>query len=142
MRVAEGWWWLGRGGLCLPYAYSGFDKLLDFPGAVAALTNLGLQPAPMLVATVIVVQLGGCILVMCGKRLWRMVGALVLGMFTIIATVVGHAFWEMSGMGRLHHLDVVLAHAGLVGGFILVAAQAMHRGRFGDEEEEEEEEED
>ena len=40
------------------------------------------------------------------------------------ATWIGHAFWTMQGMERFHNLNAFLEHAGLVGGFLLVAAYA------------------
>ncbi len=141
MHVAKGWWWLGRIGLCLPYAWSGVSKLLDFPGAVAEQAHYGMLPPALYAAGAIVVQLGGCLAVLFCRGRWRAGGAIVLALFTIVATVIGHPYWTMAGMQRVHTLNAFLAHAGLVGGFVLIAAQALHRGGVGGDEEEEEEEE-
>jgi transmembrane protein len=43
----------------------------------------------------------------------------------VLATPIGHAFWNMTGMERFHHLNAYLEHAGLVGGFVIVAVVAL-----------------
>lgn len=116
---------LARFGLCLAYLYSGLAKLLDFPAAIAEQAHFGLQPAALFAAATILVQLGGALLVLFGRRGFAAAGALLLAGFTIAATVIGHAFWTLSGAERFHNLNSFLEHAGLVGGFVLVALQAL-----------------
>ena len=127
MRIWNACWWLGRAGLCLAFVYSGMSKLLDFPAAMAEQAHFNLQPAGAIAAAVIAVQLGGAALVLFGRGGWRASGAVLLAVFTIVATVIGHAFWTMTGMDRFHNLNSFLEHAGLVGGFVLVAAQALQQ---------------
>ncbi len=50
--------------------------------------------------------------------------------FTVVATVIGHAFWTMQGVERFHNLDAFPEHAGPVGGLLLVAVPAL-RERHG-----------
>ena len=115
---------VARAGLCLAFVYSGMAKLADFPSAVAEQAHFGLQPAVFFAAATIVVQLGGATMVLFCRGRWRALGALVLAGFTVAATWIGHAFWTMQGMERFHNLNAFLEHAGLVGGFLLVAAYA------------------
>jgi len=119
------WLWLGRAGLCLAFAYSGIAKLLDFPGAVAEQVHFGLQPAALFAAATITVQLGGSALVLLARGRAQALGAVMLAGFTIVATVIGHAFWTMTGIERFQNLNAFLEHAGLVGGFLIVAVLAL-----------------
>src|SRR5262250_3133403 len=102
------WLWLGRAGLCLAFAYSGIAKLLDFPGAVAEQAHFGLQPAALFAAATITVQLGGSALVLLARGRARALGAVMLAGFTIVATVIGHAFWTMTGIERFQNLNAFL----------------------------------
>jgi len=119
------WMWLARFGLCLAFLYSGVSKLLDFPAALAEQAHFGLNPPALFALATIVVQLGGSLLVLFGRGWQRALGALALAGFTIAATVIGHAFWTMSGDERFHNLNSFLEHAGLVGGFVIIALLAL-----------------
>lgn len=116
---------LARLGLCLAYLYSGIAKLLDFPAAMAEQAHFGLQPAALFAAATILVQLGGSLLVLFGRGRFAAAGALQLAAFTLAATIIGHAFWTLGGVERFHNLNSFLEHAGLIGGFVLVALQAL-----------------
>ena len=48
--------------------------------------------------------------------------ALALAIFTLVATVLVHDFWNMQGEERLARSRVALANLGLVGGLLLLAA--------------------
>ncbi len=117
--------WLARAGLCLAYVYSGLAKLIDFPAAIAEQQHFGLQPAALFAAATIAVQLGGSALVLFARGRLAALGAAALAGFTVIATVIGHPFWTMSGIERFHNLNAFLEHAGLVGGFGLIAMIAL-----------------
>jgi len=115
---------IARAGLCLAYVYSGVAKLLDFPAAIAEQQHFGLNPPALFAAATIAVQLGGSALVLFGHGRWRALGALLLAGFTVLATLIGHPFWAMSGSERFHNLNAFLEHAGLIGGFLIVALLA------------------
>jgi len=116
-----------RAALCLAFVYSGLAKLRDFPAAIAEQSHFGLHPPALFAALTIAAQLGGSALVLFGRGRWRAFGALGLAGFTVLATVVGHPFWTMEGMERFHNRNSFLEHAGLVGGFCLVALLAWRR---------------
>jgi uncharacterized membrane protein YphA (DoxX/SURF4 family) len=113
--------WLARAGLCVAFVYSGFSKLLDWPGALAEQRHFGLEPAVLFAAATIATQLGGSALVLFGRGRAAATGALGLAVFTLAATLIGHQFWRESGMERFHDLNAFLEHFGLIGGFALVA---------------------
>ena len=106
--------------LTLPYWTSGLAKLLDPGGALDEARHFGLEPAMLTVAATILVQLGGSALIVLGRRAW--LGAGALGVFTAIATVIAHPFWQVvEPMARFHERNTFLEHAGLIGGLMLAA---------------------
>ncbi len=110
--------------ICSPFLASGVLKALDFPGAVAEVRALtGLEPAAPVALGVIAVQLGGSALVLAGGRASRL-GAALLAAFTLLATLLAHAFWTKDGLERMRDTMIFLEHMGLVGGFLLVALVA------------------
>ena len=119
--------WLARVGLCLAFIYSGISKISDWPGALAEQEHFGLQPAALFAAATIAVQLGGSALVLFARGRLAVLGALGLAGFTLLATLIGHAFWHEAGMERFHDLNSFLEHFGLIGGFGLVALSEWSR---------------
>jgi transmembrane protein len=53
--------------LCLPFWWSGLTKLLHFSGGTAEMAHFGLEPAWLLNALTIFVQLGGSLLVILNQ---------------------------------------------------------------------------
>ncbi len=106
--------------LTLPYWTSGFAKLLDLGGALGEARHFGLEPAALVVAVTILIQIGGSLLVIVGRRAW--LGAGALGVFTAIATIIAHPFWQIADpIARFHERNTFLEHVGLVGGLMLAA---------------------
>lgn len=106
--------------LTLPYWTSGIAKLLDLPGALGEARHFGLEPATLTVAATILVQIGGSLLIVLGRRAW--LGAGALGVFTAAATLIAHPFWQVADpMARFHERNTFLEHAGLIGGLMLAA---------------------
>jgi uncharacterized membrane protein YphA (DoxX/SURF4 family) len=106
-------------GLCAAYLQGGLVKLLDFRGAVAEAEHFGLPGASAIAAATIVTELAGSALILTGVYRW--IGALWLGTFTLIATFVANRFWEMPPPERFMAENAFFEHLGLVGGFVLVA---------------------
>lgn len=106
--------------LTLPYWTSGIAKLTDLPGALGEARHFGLEPAILTVAATILVQIGGSLLIILGRQAW--LGAGALGVFTAIATLIAHPFWQVSEpMARFHERNTFLEHLGLIGGLMLAA---------------------
>lgn len=104
--------------LTAPFWWSGISKLANFRGAVAEAAVLGLRPAALIAVATIAVQLGGSALIVTGQSVW--VGASLLAAFTLLASLVGHAFWTCADpVERNHQLNAFLANLGLVGGLAL-----------------------
>jgi uncharacterized membrane protein YphA (DoxX/SURF4 family) len=110
--------------LASPFFISGIVKLFDFAGARAEVAGLGLQPPALVAAAVILVQLGGSALFLTRKWCW--LGAGMLAVFTVVATVLAHAFWNAAGPDRAHQTATFFEHVAIVGGFA-AAAIVVHR---------------
>lgn len=115
---------LSRLFLASPFIGSGIGKLLDMPGAAAEAAALGLQPAALVAAFVIAVQLGGSALIL--TRRWCWLGAGLLAGFTVVATLIAHSFWRYDGLDRVRQTATFLEHVAIAGG-ILAASLLVHR---------------
>lgn len=109
--------------LTLPYWTSGLAKLADLGGALAEAAHFGLHPAALVVATTILIQIGASALLILGRMAW--LGAGALGVFTALATIIAHPFWQVADpLARFHERNTFLEHAGLIGGLVLAAILA------------------
>ena len=106
--------------LTLPYWTSGIAKLFDLAGALGEARHFGLEPAALVVAVTILVQIGGSLLIIIGRQAW--LGAGALGVFTAVATLIAHPFWQVADpMARFHERNIFLEHVGLIGGLMVAA---------------------
>jgi uncharacterized membrane protein YphA (DoxX/SURF4 family) len=124
-----GTWFLARAALTSAYLVGGFNKLFDFPGAVAEQAHFGLQPASLWAVAAIVVEIAGSVLILWGRLVWLAAGA--LGALTAIASVVADNFWTMQGHAQFMALNTFLEHIGLIGGLAVTALLARARTRPG-----------
>jgi transmembrane protein len=93
--------------LTLPYWTSGIAKLFDLGGALGEARHFGLEPAALVVALSIAVQIGGSLLVILGRKAW--LGAGALGVFTAAATLIAHPFWQVADpIARFHERNTFL----------------------------------
>ncbi|MCQ1569268.1 DoxX family protein [Neorhizobium galegae] len=102
---------------------SGLAKVLDFGGAVAEMERYDVMPAAPMAIAVIIVQLGGCALVISGR--WAWLGAGALGVFTALTIPIAHAFWTMTGEAAFIEMMFTFEHVSLIGGLVMVAI--LHR---------------
>lgn len=112
------------------YLQGGFNKALDFPGAVAEMVHFGLAPAAPFAVAVIVLEIGASALVLFG--IYRWLGALALAAFTVLASLLANRFWSMAPPERAFAANAFFEHLGLAGAFVLVAWHDLthgHRGR-------------
>jgi uncharacterized membrane protein YphA (DoxX/SURF4 family) len=110
--------------LASPFFISGMIKLFDFQGAVAEVAGLKLQPAAFFAVAVILTQLGGSALFLTRRFCW--LGAGILSVFTLIATLLAHPFWIFPDAERGHQMATFFEHVAIIGGFA-VAAILVHQ---------------
>jgi uncharacterized membrane protein YphA (DoxX/SURF4 family) len=112
-----GLWPLSRAALVSAFLIGGFQKLLDFPAAIAEQAHFGLEPAPAWAAAAVIVELGGSVLVILGRWVW--LGAGGLGVLTAIAMLAANNFWALAGHDRFVAVNGFFEHLGLISGLIL-----------------------
>lgn len=109
------------------YWTSGIAKFANFPDAAREVADLGL-PLPSLIAfLVIVVQLAGSLLIIFNR--YVLAASFVVAAFTLLATLLAHAFWAAPEGELLRQLAIFMEHMGLIGGFIVLGILAAERSR-------------
>ncbi|WP_243042979.1 DoxX family protein [Dyella sedimenti] len=119
--------WVALLGLCAAYLQGGLQKLLDVPAAIAETAGFGLAPAAPITVATLVLELGASVLILSGRLRW--LGALLLAVFTLMATGLANRFWDAAGTQRFMLANAFFEHLGLVGGFLLVAWQDLRERR-------------
>ena len=110
--------------LTLPFWWSGIDKALHPQAALAEVAGLLGTSTPLpFYLLLLVVQLGGSALVIFGRRVW--LGAGALGVFTLIVTVLAHAFWNLEGPARFAEMNIFMEHVAIIAGFAFAAMFAQ-----------------
>ena len=88
---------------------------------VALLLGSKHLPQPLAIAII-----GGCIEIVLGLAALAGVALpavfLAMAAFVVAATLMVHDFWRRKGMARAAELNIVLSHALLVGGLLVMAA--------------------
>ncbi len=115
-------WFLARAGLTSAYWIGGFAKALNWRAAVAECIMFHLRPARLIAALTILVELGGSALLVSNIFVW--LGAGILGVFTLMASLIAYPFWRRSSPDRMGMLNSFCEHLGLISGFVLVAMVA------------------
>jgi uncharacterized membrane protein YphA (DoxX/SURF4 family) len=102
---------------------SALFKALDFHSATREMVDLGLAFPELTAKAVIATQVIGCFMLLTSRWVW--LGASILAVFTGVATLLAHPFWNFDGVSRHRQLATFLEHIALVGG--LMAALVMER---------------
>jgi uncharacterized membrane protein YphA (DoxX/SURF4 family) len=111
--------YIARLALASPFLISGIVKLFDFAGTTDEVAGLGLQPAALVAAAVIVAQLGGSVLFLTRRYCW--LGAGILAVFTAVATLLAHPFWSFEVPDRGRQTATFFEHLAIVGGLAVGA---------------------
>jgi uncharacterized membrane protein YphA (DoxX/SURF4 family) len=108
-----------RAALASPFLASGLLKLVDWNSALAEFAGLGIWAPQFTVAAVILTQICGSLLLLTSRGAW--LGAGMLAVFTMLATLIAHPFWLLEGADRVRQLTTFLEHVAIVGGLAAVA---------------------
>jgi putative oxidoreductase len=110
----------GRILLALMFALAGFGKIGGFEGTVGYIASKGLPLPQAGAAIAVVVELGGGLLLIAGwKARWV---ALVLAVFTAVATFFFHDFWNMADAAAGTNKIMFLKNVAVIGGMLMVWA--------------------
>ena len=106
------------------YLISGILKLVQFPTAVQEQEAVGLYPGAFWAALTIAVEIGAPLLILSGRYIWFGAGA--LGVFTGLAALLAHQFWNLHGVARFNDMNDFMEHFSIIGGYMMTALVAEH----------------
>ena len=109
-----------RIGLAMVFLVSGAHKAVWYGKAVI---EFEMARAPMIgisLPATIALHLVASICLILG--IFVVEAAMALAIFTLVATIRVHNFWNMAGTQRLLHSRIALTNLGLIGGLLLLAA--------------------
>lgn len=117
---------IGRVLLVALFLPAGIDKLTGFSGTVGYFSSLGM-PAPSLgVVVAIIVEIIGGLTLLVGYR--TRIAAVVLAVFTLAASVAGHAYWAAPADQAFMQQLLFFKNIAVVGGLLILAASGT--GKF------------
>ncbi|EPF3202872.1 TPA: DoxX family protein [Klebsiella pneumoniae] len=101
------------------YISSGIPKLLAFSSTVDKMSDLGLMLPSITAVAVVVIEVIGAIMIITG--FFTRVTSLILCLYTIAASIIGHAFWSMPD--ALAHDNMIHFYKNICisGGFLTLA---------------------
>jgi putative oxidoreductase len=118
---------VGRILIALLFVPAGFAKLTGFAGTVGYIASVG-APLPQVGAVIaILVELGVGLALLVGYK--TRLAAIVLAVFTLVATVMFHNYWSMPVDKAFVNQLMFFKNVAVVGGLLAIAA--FGGGRFG-----------
>jgi uncharacterized membrane protein YphA (DoxX/SURF4 family) len=126
MLDLPGYDYMARLALASPFLISGVVKLTGFHSTANEVAGLGLQPAALIAALVVSTQLGGSALFLTRRYCW--LGAGILAVFTVLATLLAHPFWVFDDPDRGRQTATFFEHVAIAGGLALAALLTNSRG--------------
>ena len=117
---------VGRVLLALLFVPAGFSKLMGFAGTVGYISSVG-APLPQVAAVIaIIVELGLGLMLLVGFK--TRFAAVVLAIFTVVASVLFHNYWSMPADKAFVNQLMFFKNIAVAGG--LLAFVAFGAGRF------------
>lgn len=111
---------VGRLLLALMFILSGFGKLGNIDGTAAFIASGGLPAPTVLAAAVGALELFGGLALVAGYQV-RLAG-LALGLFTVAASVVFHAWWSAPAAEQYVTQLLFMKNLSVAGGMLLISA--------------------
>ena len=109
---------LGRSLIGLLFLVAGIRKIMFFAGTAGYLAKLGFPAAEAMAVLAIIIEVGaGAMLVAGWKTKWASWALLV---FTVIATVMAHRFWQFDATQYGNQLNHFLKNLAVIGGLLYV----------------------
>lgn len=102
------------------FLISGYGKLTGYSAQVDNLAAMGVPMAGFLIICAVVFEIGGGGLLLLGFK--ARIAAAALIVFTVIATLMFHAFWTFDGPERAAETINFLKNLSIMGGLLMVVA--------------------
>lgn len=113
---------VGRLSLAALFLPAGLSKISSFEGTVGYIGSVGLPLASLGAVLAIVIEVAGGLALIAGYRV--RLAALVLAVFTLVATVIFHAFWAVPADQAFMQQLMFFKNVAVVGGLLVLASQA------------------
>jgi len=111
---------VGRVLLALMFVWAGYGKITGYAGTAGFMASMGMPMVGVMLPLTILVELGGGIALIVGwKARWA---ALLLAAFTLLASVVFHNFWTMTGDAAMNNMLFFYKNVAVIGGLLMVWA--------------------
>ena len=111
---------VGRILVALIFLMSAYGKIVGYAGTASYMAAAGMPMIPVLLPVAIVAELVGAVMVIVGFQ--ARLGALALIGFTVVATLVFHRVWSLTGMEAYMQQIQFMKNLGLIGGLLLIVA--------------------
>lgn len=117
---------IGRLLLVALFLPAGVSKIAGFEGTVGYFTSLGLPAPTLAVVATIVIEVLGSLALLFGYQ--TRIAAVVLAGFTLIASIVGHAFWAAPADQAFVAQLMFFKNVAVIGGLLVLAS--VGAGKF------------
>lgn len=110
----------GRLLLAVLFLPAGLGKIADFSGTVAYITSVGLPLPQVAAALALIVEIVGGVALIAGYG--TRLAALVLALFTVVASIFFHNFWAVPAAQQMMQQLLFFKNVAVVGGLLTLAA--------------------
>jgi putative oxidoreductase len=112
---------VGRIAIAVLFLVPGIRKAMAVAGTAGYFAKLGFPMPEVMVWVAVLIEVGGALLLILGWQARRVAWLLIL--FTVIATLMAHRFWEFSDAAQYAaQMNNFLKNLAVVGGLLYVAA--------------------
>jgi putative oxidoreductase len=104
--------------LMLLFVIFGWSKITGFQGTVAYMAHVGAPLPPLAAGIAVVMELFVGIAIVLGFYTRPL--AALLALYTLGTALIGHPFWDMSGMERLMNMINFYKNISIIGGLLVL----------------------
>ena len=111
---------VGRLLLAMLFLPAGIGKLAGFAGTVGSIAAVGLPMPSMAAAIALIIEIVGSVALITGFG--TRIAALILALFTLVASFFFHAYWAVPADQQLVTQLLFMKNIAVVGGLLTLAA--------------------